>query len=711
MRFVLAGITSFSSIARALMLNELCTNSYITSHFPAVDFYDGLTLDPSTINTTTYSNVSIPSNNFYPATTLDYCQVTFEYSHNGRNDSVALTYWLPSPANFQNRYLATGGGGYAINSGTGPSGSLPGGVEYGAVTGLTDGGFGIFQDNALATFLKMNGTLDWDNIYMFGYDAIHEQAIIGKEFTKTVFDMTSDNQTLYAYYQGCSEGGREGWSQVQRFADQFDGAAIGAPAFRYAFQQVQHLYANVIEKTMNYYPSPCEMQKIMNETIANCDSLDGRVDGVVSRTDLCTKHYNISATLGMSYSCAPMSATFYSPAVPAASGTVSSMGIAVAQKQLDGLHTTDGKRAYFAYTPSSIIADTSTSFNTTTNAYQLFISSLGGGFVETLINERNASNLPDLEGVTYDTLVDWIKYAWDKFEDSLQTTNPDLSAFKAAGGKVIHFHGESDFSIPTASSVRYFESVRSIMNPGLSYNASVAATQDFYRLFLIPGASHCMTNAYQPNAPFPQTNLAIKLLLIGDSGVGKSCCLLRFSEDSFTPSFITTIGIDFKIRTIELDGKKVKLQIWDTAGQERFRTITTAYYRGAMGILLVYDVTDERSFNTNVFARVTDIRTWFSNVEQHASEGVNKILIGNKCDWEDKRQVSTEQGQALADELGIPFMEVSAKSNINVEKAFYNLAGDIKKRLVDTQASSAPAANNVAIGDQGGNGQPWKNCC
>ena len=90
----------------------------------------------------------------------------------------------------------------------------------------------------------------------------------------------------------------------------------------------------------------------------------------------------------------------------------------------------------------------------------------------------------------------------------------------------------------------------------------------------------------------------IKLLLIGDSGVGKSCCLLRFSEDSFTPSFITTIGIDFKIRTIDLDGKRVKLQIWDTAGQERFRTITTAYYRGAMGILLVYDVTDERSFSS-----------------------------------------------------------------------------------------------------------------
>jgi GTPase SAR1 family protein len=168
----------------------------------------------------------------------------------------------------------------------------------------------------------------------------------------------------------------------------------------------------------------------------------------------------------------------------------------------------------------------------------------------------------------------------------------------------------------------------------------------------------------------------------------------------------------------------VKLQIWDTAGQERFRTITTAYYRGAMGILLVYDVTDERSFNSTPplsppdskrtlanLSREIDIRTWFSNVEQHASEGVNKILIGNKCDWEDKRAVSTEQGQALADELGIPFLEVSAKSNINVEKAFFSLATDIKKRLIDTQAQSAPAQTNVSIGDQGGNGQPWKNCC
>lgn len=119
---------------------------------------------------------------------------------------------------------------------------------------------------------------------------------------------------------------------------------------------------------------------------------------------------------------------------------------------------------------------------------------------------------------------------------------------------------------------------------------------------------------------------------------------------------------------------------------------------------------------TNAFGLcILDIRTWFSNVEQHASEGVNKILIGNKCDWEEKRQVSTEQGQALASELGIPFMEVSAKANINIEKAFYSLAGDIKKRLMDTSKDTAPGqqqgSGGVAFGQgEGGSGLGGK-CC
>jgi Ras-related protein Rab-8A len=175
-----------------------------------------------------------------------------------------------------------------------------------------------------------------------------------------------------------------------------------------------------------------------------------------------------------------------------------------------------------------------------------------------------------------------------------------------------------------------------------------------------------------------------KLLLIGDSGVGKTCVLFRFSDDAFNSTFIATIGIDFKIRTIELDDKKIKLQIWDTAGQERFRTITTAYYRGAMGILLVYDITSLKSFE--------NIKTWIRNIEQHASDDVEKMILGNKCDMKDKRVVTHEQGEQLGKEYNVPFMETSAKADINVTEAFTAIARAIKKKL-DEKVVPTPKPN------------------
>jgi Ras-related protein Rab-8A len=168
-----------------------------------------------------------------------------------------------------------------------------------------------------------------------------------------------------------------------------------------------------------------------------------------------------------------------------------------------------------------------------------------------------------------------------------------------------------------------------------------------------------------------QYDYLIKLLIIGDSGVGKTCFLLRFSDDNFTASHLTTIGIDFKLKTMEIDGKTIKLQIWDTAGQERFRTITQTYYKGAMGIILAYDCTDENSFN--------NIRNWVQQIKMHASDNVSKVLIGNKCDRPDKK-ITTEQGEALAQELGIKFFETSAKTSINVNETFKFIAKEIKDR-------------------------------
>uniref|UniRef100_A0A2P2IIA7 GTP-binding protein YPTM2 n=1 Tax=Rhizophora mucronata TaxID=61149 RepID=A0A2P2IIA7_RHIMU len=187
----------------------------------------------------------------------------------------------------------------------------------------------------------------------------------------------------------------------------------------------------------------------------------------------------------------------------------------------------------------------------------------------------------------------------------------------------------------------------------------------------------------------PEYDYLFKLLLIGDSGVGKSCLLLRFADDSYIESYISTIGVDFKIRTVEQDGKTIKLQIWDTAGQERFRTITSSYYRGAHGIIIVYDITDEESFN--------NVKTWLAEIDKFATDKVNKLLVGNKCDLISKRAVPYGTAKAFADELGIPFLETSAKSATNVEEAFMAMASEIKKRMGNQPAAGTARPTTVPL--------------
>jgi len=198
----------------------------------------------------------------------------------------------------------------------------------------------------------------------------------------------------------------------------------------------------------------------------------------------------------------------------------------------------------------------------------------------------------------------------------------------------------------------------------------------------------------------PQYDYLFKLLLIGDSGVGKSCLLLRFADDTYTESYISTIGVDFKIRTIEEDGKTVKLQIWDTAGQERFRTITSSYYRGAHGIIIVYDVTDRESFN--------NVKNWMLEIEKYAMESVNKLLVGNKSDLTSKKVVTYDEGKELADSFQIGFVETSARMSQNVEQAFHLMASQIKSRVnVNVQNQRATAGTKL------GPAQPVRSsgCC
>jgi len=161
-----------------------------------------------------------------------------------------------------------------------------------------------------------------------------------------------------------------------------------------------------------------------------------------------------------------------------------------------------------------------------------------------------------------------------------------------------------------------------------------------------------------------------KYIIIGDTGAGKSCLLLQFTDKRFQPIHDLTIGVEFGARMVTIDNRQIKLQIWDTAGQESFRSITRSYYRGAAGALLVYDITRRDTF--------THLSRWLQEARQNGNENMTIMLIGNKCDLEHRRQVSPEEGKKkFADENGLMFLETSAKTAHNVEEAFLKPAQEI----------------------------------
>ncbi|XP_051541359.1 ras-related protein Rab-35-like [Myxocyprinus asiaticus] len=190
-----------------------------------------------------------------------------------------------------------------------------------------------------------------------------------------------------------------------------------------------------------------------------------------------------------------------------------------------------------------------------------------------------------------------------------------------------------------------------------------------------------------------------KLLIIGDSGVGKSSLLLRFADNTFSGSYITTIGVDFKIRTVEINGEKVKLQIWDTAGQERFRTITSTYYRGTHGVIVVYDVTSAESF--------VNVKRWLHEINQNCDE-VCRILVGNKNDDPGSKVVETNDAQKFAEQMGIQLFETSAKENVNVEDMFNCITELVLKARKESVAKQQQQSEVIKLNKSS---KRKKKCC
>ncbi|KAK3414314.1 ras-related protein RABA2a [Eucalyptus grandis] len=199
-----------------------------------------------------------------------------------------------------------------------------------------------------------------------------------------------------------------------------------------------------------------------------------------------------------------------------------------------------------------------------------------------------------------------------------------------------------------------------------------------------------------------------KVVLIGDSGVGKSNLLSRFTRNEFCLESKSTIGVEFATRTLQVEGRTVKAQIWDTAGQERYRAITSAYYRGALGALLVYDVTKPTTFD--------NVSRWLKELRDHADSNIVIMLIGNKTDLKHLRAVATEDAQSYAEKEGLSFIETSALEATNVEKAFQTILSEIYRIISKKPLSSEDAApanikegKTIVVGESEANTK--KACC
>ncbi|GFZ15044.1 ras-related protein Rab2BV-like isoform X2 [Actinidia eriantha] len=200
-----------------------------------------------------------------------------------------------------------------------------------------------------------------------------------------------------------------------------------------------------------------------------------------------------------------------------------------------------------------------------------------------------------------------------------------------------------------------------------------------------------------------------KIVLIGDSGVGKSNILSRFTRNEFCLESKSTIGVEFATRTLQVEGKTVKAQIWDTAGQERYRAITSAYYRGAVGALLVYDITKRQTFE--------NVLRWLHELRDHADSNIVIMLAGNKADLNHLRAVSEQDAHLLAEKEGLSFLETSALEALNIEKAFQTILLDIYQ-IISRKALAAQEAvaglpgqgTSINVGDYSSN-LSRRNCC
>ncbi|KAJ5964068.1 uncharacterized protein N7479_003944 [Penicillium vulpinum] len=441
----------------ALATQAATASRCLPSNLPNPDVAGALILSVQAEEVHNYSAVSLgPGSNEGRRYTINFCNVTVTYTHPGWNDTINTQIWLPLE-DWNGKFQALGGGGYSAGFG---STYLTFAVAQGFASASTDGGHAV-GDQAIPTdlswFLTSKNNVDWFLLEDYASKATNDLGVIGKEITKSYYHQAPK----YSYFSGCSGGGRQGLLMAQEYPDVFDGILAIAPAINLeAFIPAGYWAAHVMNKN-HIYPSPCEVQGFTKAAVQACDLLDGVQDGIISLPGSC----NVKASdfIGDKYTC---------------NGVQHSLSASSA-KVIQAAWSGSGKAGWPGVNKDAAIdsyyVPTTCTINGTCTAGD---SDLFGNWIKYAIAKD--PSFP-LQNMTDSIFFDMLHSSMRQYEGMIGTTNPDLSKFKANGGKMITWHGLADEAIPPNGTISYYEEVLK-MDP---------KARDFYRFFEAPGVGHC----------------------------------------------------------------------------------------------------------------------------------------------------------------------------------------------------------------------------
>ncbi|KAL0933942.1 feruloyl esterase b precursor [Colletotrichum truncatum] len=410
------------------------------------------------------------------AENLDFCNVTITYTHPGQEDTLGVETWLPFN-NWNGRIQSVGGGGWIAGRFFLSYQAMTGAVAEGYVTSSIDAGL---QDRAGQTAfvpdewaMVSEGNVDLYKLQNFGSVALHDQSIIVKALTESFYGQKHE----YAYWSGCSQGGRQGLMLAQRFPDAYDGIAAAAPAIYWNEFFSASIWAQILMNDREEFPPGCEFDFITAAAIAECDPLDGLVDGLISDESLCK--FDPTALVGKQFNCSDTGKVT----------VLSETAAVVAKAAWEGPRTQEGNLLWYGPNMDARISgDASGGAQTSDLGYAQTLCQNGScqgspvGFgdkwIPLFVQKNSSASWTDITPGNFSKLF---KRAQQEFNSIIGTTDADLTEFRAAGGKLITYHGAADGLIPFKQTVHYYKEVLQI-DPD---------AQDFYRFFEVPGLGHC----------------------------------------------------------------------------------------------------------------------------------------------------------------------------------------------------------------------------